>query len=644
MTNEKSPAQGGEMPPVERAAITGSGGIDTVRGATPANNAAQEHTTALTALQAAKQFISNGIEFGYIRMPESSTDDPAHLTPKLIDDAIALLTSPRAAVQASANLEDLRKKLLTPREIIRDEQGWLTHPDMPCCDEDVRADELLAAFHIDTAFVSMESDGNEDACEAYFERGDADCSAWTPTPPTGEGWLLLEIYDTEDGPYALYGRDRYEVERAEKRAHTKRLRERLGIDAAPAAPVAPDHSPGATKMVAAQAVAADGALLVRNLSPLEIVEEDIVVMTRMSNDTNRLPMEETESLARLLYYIEDLRRAAVSPATAGTPLNGISATMFHGEGAIARCSYCGRYSIDPKTLGDRQPKCECGEKHGWSGSFEKPGPDAKWSGAAPAAADSRHVGDSQFESWYPSYIASAPVHVSIEQRCRDAYAAGMRDATPQPATAEARAAFERWMVEDEKCIVGSTDPYPAGIERQNWKVWRAAWARASQAAAPAEAREPVGSVRVNIVGPAREVSEPIFNLSQQFEALLDASPGTDFKLYAAPANAREHDDPEIIAASNRGYAAGLRDGKALGACGPLAADAGEAVAPVVAALRKLVHLKSLKDGADRCVPGYIEDRIEYQRDKPKAWDDARAALASFDAAQGAQGGKGGDRD
>ncbi|WP_369067442.1 hypothetical protein [Burkholderia gladioli] len=48
--HEKIPAQGGEMPPVERAAITGSGGIDTVRGATPAGNAAQERntTTALT--------------------------------------------------------------------------------------------------------------------------------------------------------------------------------------------------------------------------------------------------------------------------------------------------------------------------------------------------------------------------------------------------------------------------------------------------------------------------------------------------------------------------------------------------------------------------------------------------------------------
>lgn len=47
----------------------------------------------------------------------------------------------------------------------------------------------------------------------------------------------------------------------------------------------------------------------------------------------------------------------------------------------------------------------------------------------------------------------------------------------------------------------------------------------------------------------------------------------------APAEARERDDPELIAASNKGYAAGLRDGKALGACGPLApADAGEAAA------------------------------------------------------------------
>ncbi|WP_414446828.1 hypothetical protein AB4851_08585 [Burkholderia sp. 22PA0099] len=137
-----------------------------------------------------------------------------------------------------ANLEGLRESLLAPREIKRDAQGWLTHPAMPCCDEDVRADEFLAAFRIEAAFVGMESDPASEAYDTYFERGDADCSAWTPTPPTGDGWMLLEIYDTEDGPYALFGRDRYEVKRAEKRANLRHMRQRLGLDAAPAAPVA----------------------------------------------------------------------------------------------------------------------------------------------------------------------------------------------------------------------------------------------------------------------------------------------------------------------------------------------------------------------------------------------------------------------
>ncbi|MGG2044866.1 hypothetical protein [Burkholderia gladioli] len=71
----------------------------------------------------------------------------------------------------------------------------------------------------------------------------------------------------------------------------------------------------------------------------------------------------------------------------------------------------------------------------------------------------------------------------------------------------------------------------------SWQRW--VGMRASQAAAPAGAREPVGSVRVNIVRLTREVSEPVLTLSREFEALLDASPGTDFRLYGVPADARE---------------------------------------------------------------------------------------------------------
>lgn len=84
-------------------------------------------------------------------------------------------------------------------------------------------------------------------------------------------------------------------------------------------------------------------------------------------------------------------RAATQPA--GEVPNGIKATHRHDAGAMARCSYCRRYSLDPNTLGeDRyQPICECGKQHGWCGSFTRPGPDAKWSGAAPISEDTPSI-------------------------------------------------------------------------------------------------------------------------------------------------------------------------------------------------------------------------------------------------------------
>lgn len=45
----------------------------------------------IAALQQARQFITNGIEFGYIRMPDADTPDPAHATPGAIQAALELL-------------------------------------------------------------------------------------------------------------------------------------------------------------------------------------------------------------------------------------------------------------------------------------------------------------------------------------------------------------------------------------------------------------------------------------------------------------------------------------------------------------------------------------------------------------------------
>lgn len=49
---------------------------------------------------------------------------------------------------------------------------------------------------------------------------------------------------------------------------------------------------------------------------------------------------------------------------------------------------------------------------------------------------------------------------------------------------EALRAFEKWMVDVAKIIVGSTDPYPAGLERDYRQVWLAAieWSRSQPSA------------------------------------------------------------------------------------------------------------------------------------------------------------------
>ncbi|MBU9643737.1 hypothetical protein KTF36_17955 [Burkholderia gladioli] len=102
--HEKIPAQGGEMPPVERAADTGGRGINTVRGATSAGNAAQDRNTNAVALT--DDFRGN--DANLVRSIEAliALNDEGALVPHgigglarvLLSAAAVRLTSPRAAV------------------------------------------------------------------------------------------------------------------------------------------------------------------------------------------------------------------------------------------------------------------------------------------------------------------------------------------------------------------------------------------------------------------------------------------------------------------------------------------------------------------------------------------------------------------
>lgn len=89
----------------------------------------------------------------------------------------------------------------------RDEDGHLQHPDMDGIgwDEFDMGPQLRALGWISKT-VCFEDDADDAARDRYSDDDSADCSYWTPTRPEGAGWLLAAIYDTEEGPVALFVR------------------------------------------------------------------------------------------------------------------------------------------------------------------------------------------------------------------------------------------------------------------------------------------------------------------------------------------------------------------------------------------------------------------------------------------------------
>jgi hypothetical protein len=104
------------------------------------------------------------------------------------------------------------RKLFDPVALpARDENGMCCHPDLDDrwnMDDNEEAFDpaKFAAAGFEFTFVEFEFDAPEPLLESWFEGGEGDCSAWTPSRPNGEGWMLAGIWDTEDGPIAFYVR------------------------------------------------------------------------------------------------------------------------------------------------------------------------------------------------------------------------------------------------------------------------------------------------------------------------------------------------------------------------------------------------------------------------------------------------------
>ncbi len=96
---------------------------------------------------------------------------------------------------------------IQPMAVERSEDGWWTHPDMPVIETSEKFDAWQQDQGFQLCIVMLDGDagdGTEEAYKTYFDAANADCSAWQPSKPDGDGWFIVSIHDTEDGPACIW--------------------------------------------------------------------------------------------------------------------------------------------------------------------------------------------------------------------------------------------------------------------------------------------------------------------------------------------------------------------------------------------------------------------------------------------------------
>ena len=91
--------------------------------------------------------------------------------------------------------------------VVRDKDGWWSHPDIPEFDEgdEAKYRQWVSDQGLTTFYRMLEDESDEHpAYVSYFDNADPDVSAWNPEPPFGDGWFPLSIHDTEDGPIFVW--------------------------------------------------------------------------------------------------------------------------------------------------------------------------------------------------------------------------------------------------------------------------------------------------------------------------------------------------------------------------------------------------------------------------------------------------------
>ncbi len=103
-----------------------------------------------------------------------------------------------------------KARMLDGRAIERDEMGLGDHPELPMLDEGMMPRSFFAALGLELAHTSAEDQLDGEVLGAMSEA--VNWTDWLPTPPHGDGWKLVSMFDTEDGPVAWWLRELPEAE------------------------------------------------------------------------------------------------------------------------------------------------------------------------------------------------------------------------------------------------------------------------------------------------------------------------------------------------------------------------------------------------------------------------------------------------
>ncbi|MFC4922970.1 hypothetical protein [Delftia deserti] len=135
-----------------------------------------------------------------------------------------------------------KARMLDGRAIERDEMGLGDHPELPLLDEGMMPRSFFAALGLELAHTSAEDQLDWDVLGAMSDA--VNWTDWQPNPPHGDGWKLVSIFDTEDGPVAWWLRELPEAEDGTTtirilQAEVEKLKARLARAGAAPAAVAP---------------------------------------------------------------------------------------------------------------------------------------------------------------------------------------------------------------------------------------------------------------------------------------------------------------------------------------------------------------------------------------------------------------------